>query len=179
MLIHRNISEHLELVMGQFSVVTILGPRQSGKTTLVQMTYPNKPYFNLEEPDTRAFIQADPGKLFEENPDGLILDEIQRAPELISYIQIIVDKVQKPGMFILTGSHQLQLYETISQSLAGRTAILELYPFSLLELSSLHIEKSLNQTLLDGFFPAVYTKNLNSTLLHRNYVKTYKVHILY
>ncbi len=173
MLIHREITAHFKLVMEQFSVVTILGPRQSGKTTLVKMNYPDKPYFNLEEPDIRALLQADPRKFFADNPNGVILDEIQRVPDLISYIQVIVDKAQKPGMFILTGSHQLQLHEAISQSLAGRTAILDLYPFSLHELSCLKMDKSLDQMLLDGFFPAIYSKKMNSTLVHRNYIKTY------
>lgn len=169
----RDVTELFKVLMEQFPIVTIMGPRQSGKTTLVRKTYPKKAYFNLEEPDTRALILEDPRKLFHQHPEGIILDEIQRAPELLSYMQSIVDENQTPGQYILTGSHQLQLHEAITQSLAGRTALIELYPLSLHELSEHITEKSLDELLIDGFFPAVYAKNIPATTLHRNYVKTY------
>lgn len=170
---NRAITDHFVTLMSQFPVVTIIGPRQSGKTTLVKKTYPNMPYYSLEEPDTRQRLLADPRKLFAEHPEGMILDEIQHGPELMSYIQSIVDETQRPGQFILTGSHQLQLHEAITQSLAGRTAMLELYPLSFSELQSHHIEKSLDEFILDGFYPAIYGRNRSATLVHRNYIKTY------
>ena len=113
-----------------------MGLLQAGKTTIAKIVYPDKDYFNLENPDVRAFIAEDP-KEFLSNLDlhkGVILDEIQRLPELLSYIQVIIDEHRIPGSFILTGSHQLHLNEAISQSLAGRAALLELLPLSINEL---------------------------------------------
>lgn len=115
-------------------MVTVIGPRQSGKTTAVQHAFPEKQYANLEFPDTRAMALEDPRGFLEQFLDGAILDEIQRAPELLSYIQPLVDKKDVKGMFILTGSHQLDLQEAISQSLAGRTALLTLLPMDLAEI---------------------------------------------
>lgn len=137
------------------------------------MQYPDKPYINLEIPELRDKILADPNMFFKEHASGAILDEIQRAPELTSYIQAIVDEVQTPGLFILTGSHQLQLQGAISQSLAGRTALLDLLPLSIRELHRQKINLSVDEYLLKGFYPAVYHKALNPTVMYRNYVKTY------
>ena len=110
-------------------MVTILGPRQSGKTTLARMTFPDKPYFSLEDPDVRMAAEADPRGFLGQMEDGGILDEVQRLPALLSYIQGMVDKDGRRGRFILTGSHQPRLHEAISQSLAGRTAMLTLVAF--------------------------------------------------
>ncbi|MCH9644991.1 MAG: ATP-binding protein [Gammaproteobacteria bacterium] len=171
----RSIQSELEHLMTQYAVVTITGPRQSGKTTLVKSSYPNRPYYNLENPDTRAFIESDP-KQFLYDIDlkqGVILDEIQRIPELLSYIQVLVDENRVPGSFILTGSHQLQLSEAISQSLAGRTALLELLPLSINELKSNEIQYTANEYCLNGFLPAIYQHNLDPTINSRNYINTY------
>ncbi len=169
----RDIQVELKSLMTQYPVVTITGPRQSGKTTLVQETYPQMPYVNLEEPDTRNTILADPRTFFAQHPDGAILDEIQRAPELMSYIQSIVDKVKTSGMFILTGSHQLQLHQAITQSLAGRTALLDLLPLTIRELEQNNITMTTDEYLLNGFYPAIHYKKLNPTVANRNYIRTY------
>ena len=133
-MITRDITQELLQSAAEYPVVTILGPRQSGKTTLTRMTFPDKPYFSLEDPDIRMAAEADPRGFLDQMKDGGVLDEVQRLPVLLSYIQGIVDKTRKRGTFILTGSHQPQLHEAISQSLAGRTAILSLWPFSINEI---------------------------------------------
>jgi uncharacterized protein len=133
-MITRNISEELVQCASEYPVVTILGPRQSDKTTLARMAFPDKPYFSLEDPDIRMAAEADPRGFLDQMGEGGILDEVQRLPALLSYIQGMVDGTKKRGRFILTGSHQPQPHEAISQSLAGRTAILTLWPFSLHEL---------------------------------------------
>ena len=112
----------------EYPAVTILGPRQSGKTTLSKMAFPDHDYCSLEDPDARREAKRDPRGLLSNYPDGVILDEIQRVPELLSYLQGMIDANPKPGRFILTGSHQPQVHKAVSQSLAGRTATLELLP---------------------------------------------------
>jgi predicted AAA+ superfamily ATPase len=157
----------------QYPVVTITGPRQAGKTTLVKETFPDKTYINLEAPDIRAAAETDPRGFLDKLPNGAILDEIQRVPSLLSYIQIIVDEHNQPGLFILTGSHQLALHEAITQSLAGRTAILNLLPLTISELSNAGIDLSLDNYLLNGFLPRIYASELNPTQAYRNYLQTY------
>lgn len=171
--IKRAIEQELLTVAKEYPVVTISGPRQAGKTTLVRNTFPDKVYVNLEAPDIRAAAEEDPRGFLNALPDGGILDEIQRVPSLLSYIQVIVDERNRPGMFILTGSHQMALHEAITQSLAGRTAILNLLPLSIAELASGGIELSLDNYLLNGFLPRIYADNLNPTKAYRNYLQTY------
>jgi predicted AAA+ superfamily ATPase len=119
-----------------FPILTITGPRQSGKTTLSRLLAPNLPYFSLEDPDTRFLATEDPRAFLRQVADGAILDEVQRAPELFSYLQGVVDADRRMGRFILTGSSQFELTESITQSLAGRVSMLTLMPFSLAELVS-------------------------------------------
>lgn len=157
----------------QYPVVTILGPRQSGKTTTVRTLFSKKPYANLEIPDVRALALSDPRAFLRQYPDGVVLDEIQRAPDLLSYIQAIVDEHQKPGEFILTGSQQLALNEAISQSLAGRTDIIKLLPLSLVELATCNIEYTAPEYIYTGFYPKIYAQNLDPTRYYRNYFETY------
>ena len=114
-----------------YPVVTLTGPRQSGKTTLVRAAFPAHPYATLEDPDQRAYALDDPRGFLAQYPAGAILDEVQRAPALVSYLQGIVDEDDRPGRFVLTGSQNLLLHGAVSQSLAGRTAVLELLPFSI------------------------------------------------
>lgn len=172
-MINRDIQSELEEAIASYPVVTVTGPRQSGKTILVKSTFPNKPYFNLEEPDTRALVQDNPRKILEKYPEGIVFDEVQRVPELLSYIQVIVDEKDKNGLYVLTGSRQLELHQAISQSLAGRTAVLHLLPLSMQELAKEDITLSLNNYLLRGFLPRIYQKNLNPTKHYRAYVQTY------
>lgn len=172
-IITRELSPELLDMAGQYPIVTLIGPRQSGKTTLTKQLFPDKPYVSLENLDERNFAHSDPRGFLERYPQGAILDEIQRTPELLSYIQGIVDQQNIPGMFILTGSHQLALHESVSQSLAGRTALLKLMPFSLTELLSQDIDLSLDDYLFHGMYPRIYKSHLNPTKFYRDYVQTY------
>lgn len=165
-------SEFLELVKG-YPIVTVIGPRQSGKTTLVKNLFPEKKYINLEEIDTRNLAISDPREFLGQLPNGAVLDEIQRAPQLLSYIQVIVDNLEKKGMFILTGSHQLELQEAVSQSLAGRTAILHLLPMSFHELLNAGFDLSLDEWMLKGGYPRIYKDQLDPTRAYRGYFQTY------
>jgi predicted AAA+ superfamily ATPase len=164
--------EFLELVKG-YPIVTVIGPRQSGKTTLVKNLFPQKKYVNLEEIDVRNLAVSDPRTFLEQLPNGAILDEIQRAPQLLSYIQVIVDNLERKGMFILTGSHQLELQEAVSQSLAGRTAILHLLPMSFHELINAGFNLSLDEWMLKGGYPRIYKDQLDPTRAYRGYFQTY------
>jgi uncharacterized protein len=169
----REMQSELERLAGAFPVVTVIGPRQSGKTTLVQMTFPDKPYVNLENPDSRAFAERDARAFLEQFPDGAIIDEVQRSPQLLSYIQVIVDQRKLDGMYILTGSHQLELHQAISQSLAGRTALLTLLPLSLSELGTAGIKQTLDERLLTGGFPRLFQRHLDSQTIYSAYLRTY------
>jgi predicted AAA+ superfamily ATPase len=170
---HRSATDELKDLAQNYPVVTVLGPRQSGKTTLVRNTFPNKPYVNLEALDVRSMAQIDPRAFLEQYPDGAILDEIQNSPQLLSYIQVIVDESNVKGLFILTGSHQLELHQAISQSLAGRTALLQLLPMSLDEITKAGFDLSLDEVLVKGGYPRIYKDNLNPTKAYRHYFQTY------
>lgn len=169
----RDLETELKQLAKGYPVVTVIGPRQSGKTTIVQHAFPDKKYANLEFPDIRSLATADPRGFLDQFPNGAILDEIQRLPDLLSYIQPIVDKKDKKGMFILTGSHQLELQQAISQSLAGRTAILTLLPLTYNEIEKAGFELSINEWLLKGGYPRIYKENLDPTKAYRNYFQTY------
>ena len=127
-MIQRQIQKELTATAGEFPVVTITGPRQAGKTTLARLHFPDHSYANLEAPEVRALATGDPNAFFLQYPAPVIIDEIQRVPELLSNIQVLADSTQECGQFILTGSHQPRLQEAVAQSLAGRTAILRLLP---------------------------------------------------
>lgn len=132
-MISRDIEAALRRLASKFPVVTLTGPRQSGKTTLAKACFPRLAYVSLEDPDTRRFALEDPRGFLSALAKGAILDEIQRAPELLSYLQTLVDQDPKAGRFILTGSQQFELIRQVSQSLAGRTALLKLLPLTLAE----------------------------------------------
>lgn len=172
-MISRDITLEFLTLLNEYPVVTILGPRQAGKTTLAR-SLDNYEYYNLEAPDTRELIKNDPRTFLAQIKGNVILDEIQRIPELLSYLQVYVDEKKKNGQFILTGSHQLQLKEAISQSLAGRTAILNLLPLSIKELSGEQIEfDSFEQYVIHGFLPRVYDQKQRPTLAYSNYYQSY------
>ncbi|MBM3611109.1 MAG: ATP-binding protein [Alphaproteobacteria bacterium] len=173
MKIHRTIQAEILKAAQSYPVVTIIGPRQSGKTTLVKTLFPEKPYISLEDPDIRLFATEDPRKFLETYPEGAILDEVQRVPQLLSYIQGIVDLQEKVGLFILTGSHQLALQESISQSLAGRTALLNLMPLTLEELKHINKEFDADEQIFYGFYPRLYKTPMDVVQFYRNYIKTY------
>ncbi|MDP3705769.1 MAG: ATP-binding protein [Legionellaceae bacterium] len=169
----RDIENEVMLMAETYPVITVLGPRQSGKTTLVRHLFPHKPYISLENPDDRSFAEQDPRGFLEKYPDGAIFDEVQRLPILLSYLQGIVDKDNRKGLFILTGSHQLELQQSISQSLAGRTAILKLLPLCLSELTSSQDDYDLDHFLYQGMYPKLYQEPQNPTKFYRNYLQTY------
>ena len=172
-MINRNIEKELDKSTAEYPVVTILGPRQSGKTTLIQMTFPDKPYFSLEDPDVRVAAEADPRGFLGQVEEGALLDEVQRLPVLLSYIQGIADKARRPGQFILTGSHQPKLHEAISQSLAGRTAMLTLWPFSLSELRHYKSTWEPFELIVRGCFPRLHEDGLEPRRFYNSYLQTY------
>jgi predicted AAA+ superfamily ATPase len=161
-----------ELVL-QYPVITITGPRQSGKTTLVKKMFPDMTYLNLENPDLREMAISDPRAFLKQTQNGAILDEIQRAPELFSYLQEIVDHSARPGQYILTGSNQFSLLNSISQSLAGRTVVLKLLPFSIGEIRDVVNGLTTDELLVRGFYPAIYKNHLNPVIAYRSYYETY------
>ena len=132
-MIPRKATEKLQELTSYFKVVAVVGPRQSGKTTLVRSIFPQKPYVSLEDPDHRRFALEDARGFLSKYPEGAILDEVQRTPELFSYLQGVVDSSRQSGQFILTGSNNFLLQQSITQSLAGRVGYLQLLPFSLTE----------------------------------------------
>lgn len=158
-----------------FRVVTVLGPRQAGKTTLCQLAFPDYRYVSLEDPDQRAYAERDPRGFLADYPRRVIFDEIQRVPGLLSYLQGIVDREKVPGQFILTGSHQLELGAAISQSLAGRTAVVTLLPLSFSELYGERKKTvpGLDSVLLQGFMPGKHADAIDATQFYRAYFRTY------
>lgn len=154
--------------------MTILGPRQAGKTTLARQLLSDYAYVNLEHPETRAFAQDDPKAFLAQYSGRVIFDEIQRLPELLSYLQVVVDNERENGRYVLTGSHQLALREAIAQSLAGRTAILHLLPFSIAELvdNGLGFVKP-EDYLYQGFLPRIYDQQQRPSTAYANYYQTY------
>jgi hypothetical protein len=172
-MIKRDLQSVIQGFAKTYPVVTITGPRQSGKTTLAKMAFPTYNYCNLEHPENRLLAEKDPKSFFKQFPTPLIIDEIQRIPELLSYIQVFVDEEKKNSVFILTGSHQLTLNASISQSLAGRTALVTLLPFSLSELGSIHDTFDRDELIFNGFMPRIYDQNQEPTALYRNYLHTY------
>lgn len=157
----------------QWPVVTVTGPRQSGKTTLCRDAFPDKPYANLERPDTRDFARTDPRGFLGQFTDGAVIDEIQRVPELLSWIQVAVDDKNTPGQFILTGSHQFELSRHISQSLAGRTALLKLLPLSMAELLPVLASPSIDSFLYQGGYPRIHAQQLDPAVALGDYFETY------
>ena len=172
-MIAREIENQLCKLVQMYPVVTITGPRQSGKTTLAKAVFPEHKYVSLENFDLRQMAQTDPKGFLKSFPAPVIFDEIQRVPELLSYIQTIVDKDKTPGQYILTGSHQPLLGESVTQSLAGRTGILRLLPLSIAELSRAGTDLERDQYLYQGFMPRLYDTNLDAKNLYRDYFATY------
>lgn len=173
MIIKREIENELANLMKEYPVVTLTGPRQSGKTTLAKSTFPGFSYCNLEKPDVRTLAQNDANALLETFYPPVIIDEIQRVPQLLSHIQSIVDENKQNGLFLLTGSHQLTLNQEVTQTLAGRTALLTLLPFTISELSQYQINYDRDKQIYSGFLPRIYDQKQNPTKAYRNYLQTY------
>jgi uncharacterized protein len=174
-MIDRKISQHILRLAQSYPIVSLTGPRQSGKTTLVKKLFSEKyRYISLEDLDLRRFANEDPRGFLENYREYVIFDEIQNAPGLFSYLQGVVDEDNLPGQFILTGSQNFLLLEKISQSLAGRSAIVHLLPLELSELESAKTPLlSLEETLIKGFYPRLYEKTIPAQEWHTNYLKTY------
>ena len=166
--LEKNLGEYLD----SFPVITITGPRQSGKTTLIKRYFSDYAYFSLEYYDVRSMAEKDPNAFLNHDKRGMILDEVQNLPLLMSYIQGIVDE-NPDRRFVLSGSSQFALMKQVSQSLAGRTAVLELLPFSCNEICDSLSQLSLDKILINGFYPAVYSGRSKPHLLYPSYIKTY------
>lgn len=173
-MIQREITATLTSLFEKNPVVTVTGPRQSGKTTLCRAAFPELAYFNLERPDSREFATDDPLDFLKGCQAGAVIDEIQRAPELVSYIQADVDeRRQKNGLYVLTGSRQFRVAEAVSQSLAGRTAVLRLLPFSIREAREIRNISSAEDFVYTGFYPRIYDQDLDPTQALGDYFETY------
>lgn len=173
-MITRNAEQTIRTLLRGFPIVTLTGPRQSGKTTLAKAVFSDRPYASLEDPDVRQAALDDPRSFLERFPDGAVLDEVQRCPGLLSYLQTIVDNDRRMGLFILTGSQQFGLMSGITQSLAGRTAFVELLPFSLTELMNADkLPASIDSMLLTGGYPPLYDRDVPPSAWFGAYVTTY------
>ncbi|MEW6168934.1 MAG: AAA family ATPase, partial [Pseudomonadota bacterium] len=173
-MIPRAMTEELLAQLKEYPIVTVVGPRQAGKTTLVRHALPDYDYVSLENPESRLFATEDPKAFLRRHADRAIFDEIQRAPHLLSYLQGIVDEGKGNGRFVLTGSHQLELRAAVTQSLAGRTGLLHLLPLSIAELSAEGIRFSdFDDYIHHGFLPRVYDQQQRPATAYANYYQTY------
>ena len=173
-MIVRTISPHLRLLATLYPVVVVSGPRQSGKTTLARSAFPEMPYVNLEAPDIRRLAQADPRGFLARFPSGVLLDEFQRAPELVSYIQVLTDEDPRAGRFVLTGSQQFEVMSKVSQSLAGRAGLIRLLPFSFeeLRLGGFPVGDA-SHWMFSGFYPRIHDRDLPPAQALSDYFATY------
>ena len=173
-MIKRTAEVRLRKLAATFRSVAVVGPKQSGKTTLCRQVFPQKPYVSLENPDILEFAKTDPRGFLSQYQKGAILDEIQRVPELFSYLQQVLDETKKKGLFILTGSNNFLLQENITQTLSGRIAYLQLLPLSLQELKeSKKIKTAYSWHILNGGYPEVIAKRINPVDWYSGYISTY------
>jgi uncharacterized protein len=173
-MINRIAEKTIRTLLRGFPIVTITGPRQSGKTTLARAVFKNKPYASLEEPDLRQAAQDDPRSFLARYPKGAVLDEVQRCPAILSYLQTMVDTEGRMGLYILTGSQQFGLMSGITQSLAGRTAFVELLPFATPELTAASkLPANIDNMLLTGCYPPIYDRKLEPSSWYSSYVTAY------
>jgi len=187
-MIKRHLENTLIKISKKYPVITITGPRQSGKTTLAKAAFSTYRYVSLEDPEQRRLAQSDPRGFFDRYDKYVIIDEVQKAPDLFSYIQTLVDDNPLDGRFVLTGSEQFLMDKNISQSLAGRTAIFKLLPFSLSEITGSKLNgywsgknlkktkapsKSLFEIIYQGFYPRIHDKHLDPSRWYREYFETY------
>lgn len=173
-MINRKIEKKITYYLDKFPILTLVGVRQSGKSTLLKNMLKNWTYISLEDPDIRKFAIEDPRGFLKEYNKHCVFDEIQRAPELFSYIQTKVDSENEMGQYVLSGSHNFILMEKISQSLAGRTAILTLAPFSISELQNENLlSDDIEEILFNGFYPAIYDRKISPVEYFPSYISTY------
>jgi predicted AAA+ superfamily ATPase len=171
-MISRILKQKLMSWAQQYPVITVTGPRQSGKTTLCRSVFNDKAYVSLEDLDRRGFAKNDPRGFLAQFPEGAVIDEIQYVPDLVSYIQTDVDQRNEPGRYILTGSRQFEMMTSVAQSLAGRTAVARLFPFTMEEIYG-DATKELDDVLYTGFYPRIHDKGLNPTEAMSFYASTY------
>lgn len=172
-MLRRTLQDKLIHLFQQFPILSVMGPRQSGKTTLVREAFPGLPYINMEDPSIRYMVQEDPKSFLDSYVGPIIIDEIQHVPELFSYLQVYVDQKDCPGQYVITGSQQFLMNERIAQSLAGRVAMSILLPFSYQELQKDNPPKDVNLLLLRGFYPRVYRYHIEPADFYPSYVQTY------
>ncbi len=170
----RKLKKEIKKLMKGFPIVSVTGPRQSGKTTFLQHNFPNYKYFNLENPLTLAMIREDVKGFLNDNPTKIIIDEVQRMPELLSYLQVHVDEMQAMGGIFISGSQNLLVSDKISQSLAGRAGYKVLYPFSLSELKTAELlGNDVFTQILKGGYPSMYTRDIDAQTMFGSYIATY------
>lgn len=174
MIINRNLAEKIRNSAREFPSVTLTGPRQSGKTTLCKALFPKHPYASLEAADVRAFAIEDPIRFLAQFPEGAVIDEVQRVPDILSYLQVKIDENRKPGRWILTGSQNFTLLESVNQSLAGRTAVYNLLPLTFDEILLFGSPvDNLEQTIFSGAYPNIFALDMDPAEWFRSYVTTY------
>jgi len=171
-MVPRRLTSHIKKMLGKFPVVSITGPRQSGKTTLLRHAFPDYRYYNLERLDHRELILSDPIGFLKSMGTKIIFDEAQNIPELFSYIQVISDERNMTGQYILSGSQSFLLNHQISQTLAGRVNVNHLFPFDITELEEIK-NLDINQIILNGFYPRLYDKHIEPTDFYPSYLETY------
>ena len=174
-MIYRTLTQKLQSLAKSFPIIALMGPRQSGKTTLVKQVFSHLPYVSLEDLDQRSFAENDTRSFLHKYSEGAVIDEAQNAPALFSYLQTIVDHNQKPGQFILTGSQNFTLSAQISQTLAGRISLLTLLPFSLQELKNERHSLVMNpdECIFKGSYPRLYSHQIHPTDWYPSYIRTY------
>ncbi len=173
-MIKRTLYKSVRELLDKFPIVSITGPRQSGKTTFLKDEFTDFTYINLEDRETRQFLENDSKRFFEVNSGKIIFDEAQKVPELFSMLQVIVDNSGLMGNYILSGSQNFLLLREIGQSLAGRVAILKLLPYDYSELRSVgSLSNIVDEVMFKGCYPAIYTRNLTQTQFYSNYLQTY------
>lgn len=174
MVVDRAIVKAIQFYKDKYPILALTGPRQSGKTTLLRELFPDYQYLSLENPDLRAFAENDPNGFFEKYSKHCIFDEVQRVPQLFSYLQTIVDDSEIMGRFILSGSQNFHLLKNSTQSLAGRVALFKLLPFDFTELKSADLlRQDYAETMIKGFYPAIFDRNIPSKTFYSNYMRTY------
>lgn len=174
MLVNRAIFDTVSFLKDKYPILSISGPRQSGKTTFLKELFPGYSYITMEDVDNRNLLINDPKLFFDKNNCYVIIDEAQRSPELFSHLQIIADDKKIMGQFILTGSQNFLLLKSITQSLAGRVALFDLFPFDFNEMKSANLlSNNYLNYILKGFYPAIYDRDIPYSLFYRNYLKTF------
>ena len=172
-MIKREMAAKARELWSKYPVLTLTGPRQSGKTTLARSVFPDAEYVNLEDPEMHALALSDMREFLRRHPAPAVFDEVQYVPELLRYVQAAVDEARSPAQYVLTGSHQPALRAAIGESLAGRTGLLELMPLTIGELAAVGVEKSRDEWIFEGFMPRLYDSALLPTELYLDYFRTY------